>query len=193
MKRISVLLADDHTLFREGLESLLRACPTIEVVGTAADGAEALKLARELMPDLVLMDVRMPRVGGLEATRQLKSEMPETCVVMLTMSEDDQDLFEAIKSGARGYLLKNTSLDELCRFIEGAIAGEAPISGVMAAKMLSEFRGPAGNSPDDQVVTEKLTDRELDVLRRVAEGLTNREIASALSISESTVNHTSQK
>jgi DNA-binding NarL/FixJ family response regulator len=188
MKTISILLADDHTLFRDGLASLLSQRSNLQVVGGAADGAEAIRMARELMPDLVLMDVRMPRVGGLEATRQIKREMPDMCVLMLTMSEDDQDLFEAIKSGAQGYLLKNTPPDELYHLIESVFEGEAPISGLMAAKMLGEFKhGTIAATTADQVVVENLTDREMDVLYRVADGMTNREIADTLSISENTV------
>ncbi len=188
MKTISILLADDHTLFRDGLASLLSQRPNLQVAGGAADGEEAVRMARELMPDLVLMDVRMPRVGGLEATRQIKREMPDMCVLMLTMSEDDQDLFEAIKSGAQGYLLKNTPPDELYRLIESVFEGEAPISGLMAAKMLGEFKhGTITATTADQVVVENLTDREMDVLYRVADGMTNREIADTLSISENTV------
>ncbi len=186
MKPISVLLADDHVLFREGLASLLRA-RGLEVVGGATDGEEAVAFAREIMPDLVLMDVRMQKVGGLEATRRIKAEMPDVRVVMLTMSEDDHDLFEAIKSGAQGYILKNTPPDELFRFIEGVFAGEAPISGLMAAKMLGEFSRARVSVAPSELPCEELTEREVEVLHRVADGMTNREIASALVISENTV------
>ncbi|HIC90264.1 MAG TPA: response regulator transcription factor [Anaerolineae bacterium] len=187
MEPISVLLVDDHTLFRDGLASLLRTRPTVEVVGGAADGEEALRLARELLPDLVLMDVRMSGMGGLEATRRLKAELPEVKVVMLTMSEDDQDLFESIKAGAQGYILKNTPAEELFGFIERVFAGQAPISGLMAAKMLGEFARPSALSGRGEFPCEKLSDREREVLQRVAEGASNREIAMALSISENTV------
>jgi DNA-binding NarL/FixJ family response regulator len=185
MNPISILLVDDHALFREGLAGLLRARPNLQVVGTASNGEEALALVRELLPDLVLMDVRMPGVGGIETTRHIKIEMPAVRIVMLTMSEDAQDLFQALKNGAQGYLLKNTKPDELYRFIEGVMEGEAPISGLMAAKMLSEFRPPEDPAPDE-CGCEKLTERERDVLQRVANGMTNREIANALSISENT-------
>jgi DNA-binding NarL/FixJ family response regulator len=186
MNPISILLVDDHSLFREGLASLLRARPNLQVAGTASSGEEALLLAREVLPDLVLMDVRMPGINGIETTRRLKVEMPTVRVVMLTMSEDAQDLFQALKNGAQGYLLKNTKPDALYRFIEGVMEGEAPISGLMAAKMLSEFRPPEDPAPDDRGC-EKLTERERDVLQRVANGMTNREIAHTLSISENTV------
>ena len=186
MKTISVLLVDDHTLFRQGLASVLKDRPNYQVVGHAANGLEAIDLARQLMPDLILMDVHMPVLDGLEATRQIKREMPDVRIVMLTMSEDDQNLFEAIKSGAQGYLLKNTAADELFRFMEGVLEGEASVSGVMAAKMLGEFRKPKTASPE-ATGNEQLTDREREVLNHVAEGLSNREIAANLQISENTI------
>ena len=186
MKTISVLLVDDHTLFRQGLASVLKDRPNYQVVGHAANGLEAIDLARQLMPDLILMDVHMPVLDGLEATRQIKREMPDVRIVMLTMSEDDQNLFEAIKSGAQGYLLKNTAADELFRFMEGVLEGEASVSGVMAAKMLGEFRKPKTIS-SEVTGNEELTDREREVLSHVAEGLSNREIAANLQVSENTI------
>lgn len=187
MKPISVLLVDDHALFREGLAGLLRCRPGFEVAGQAADGAQALSLARELLPDLVLMDVRMAGVDGLDATRQIKAEMPDVRVVMLTMSEDEEDLFQAIKNGAQGYLLKNTQPEDLYRFVEGVFAGEAPISGVMAIKMLGEFTRPPAPQRLDDFPQEQLSEREVQVLHCLADGLTNRQIAEKLVISEHTV------
>ncbi len=187
MNKISALLVDDHALFREGLASLLSRRPDIEVVGTASNGEEALKLVRELMPDLVLMDVRMSGLGGLETTRRIKAEMPEARVIMVTMSEDDRDLFEAIKSGAQGYLLKNTAPEELYKYIQAVFAGEAAISGLMAAKMLNEFRRPAADCAGEEFPRENLTEREWQVLQHVADGMTNRQIADALGLSEHTV------
>jgi DNA-binding NarL/FixJ family response regulator len=187
MKPISVLLVDDHALFREGLAGLLRCRENILVVGQAADGAQAVALARELMPDLVLMDVRMPGVNGLDATRQIKTEMPDVRVVILTMSEDEADLFEAIKSGAQGYLLKQVEPEELFRFIDGVFAGEAPISGVMASKMLGEFAHPTPAQRLDDAIDEPLSERERQVLQCLAEGMTNRQIAEKLVLSEHTV------
>ncbi len=182
-----VLLADDHALFRAGIASLLRAWG-MDVVGQAADGHEAIELARRLRPELVLMDIGMSPCNGLEATRVIRAELPDVKVVVVTVSEDEQDLFEAIKSGADGYLLKGMSEEELGAMLTSISAGEPALSPALAAKILDEFarmaRDGAGKpgSPEDE-----LTDREREVLRLVAEGATNREIASTLYISENTV------
>lgn len=186
MNSFTVLLVDDHILFRDGLSSLLKEYPQLQVVGKAEDGLQAVELARQLMPDVILMDVQMPRCNGLFATRAIKQEMPHVRIIMLTMSDADQDLYEAIKSGAEGYLLKNTAPAELVHYVESVFEGEAPISGVMAAKMIREFRQPVAPSKPE-ASGEQLTERELEVLSRVADGLTNREIAAALVISENTV------
>lgn len=183
---ISVLLVDDHDLFCEGLAELLRRRPELEVVGRAADGAQAIVMARALMPDVILMDVRMPGVSGLEATRRIKAELPVIRILMLTMSEEDADLFEAIKSGAQGYLLKNTTSAQLVRHIEAAVVGEAPMSGLMAAKMLAELAQPS-RSAREGAAEEQLSAREEEVLRCLAAGQSNREIAERLVISENTV------
>jgi DNA-binding NarL/FixJ family response regulator len=183
---VKVLLADDHALFRAGIASLLQAAGH-EVVGQAGDGIEALERTRELRPDLVLMDISMPRCGGLEATRLIKAEMPEAKIVIVTVSQDDADLFEAVKSGAEGYLLKDMSNEEFERTLKGIAEGEAPLSQGLAVKILEEFgrvsRGDGGKGDRDA-----LTDREQEVLRLVTDGKTNREIAEALFIAESTVN-----
>jgi len=184
---VRVLLADDHALFRAGIASLLKAWG-MDVVGQAADGHEAIELARRLGPELVLMDIGMSPCNGLEATRVIKAELPDVKVVVVTVSEDEQDLFEAIKSGAEGYLLKGMSEEELSATLASISAGEPALSPGLAAKILEEFarmaRDGAGKpgGPEDE-----LTDREREVLRLVAEGATNREIASALYISENTV------
>ncbi|MFQ5594604.1 MAG: response regulator transcription factor, partial [Anaerolineae bacterium] len=141
---MKVLLVDDHPLVREGIASLLVA-RGMEVVGEAGDGLEALDKARLLQPDMILMDVRMPGLNGLEATRLIKTEMPEIKIVMLTVSDDDQDLFDAIRSGAEGYLLKSLGSAEFFNLLEGVDRGEAPISPIMAAKVLSEFTRQAGH------------------------------------------------
>jgi len=184
---VRVLLADDHALFRAGIASLLRAWG-MDVVGQAADGDEAIELTRRLKPELVLMDVGMSPCNGLEATRVIKTELPDVKVIIVTVSEDEQDLFEAIKSGAEGYLLKGMSEEELGSTLARISAGEPALSRGLATKILDEFarmaREGAGKpaGPED-----KLTDREREVLRLVADGATNREIASSLYVSENTV------
>jgi len=178
-----ILLADDHALVRDGIASLVRAWGH-EVVGQAADGAEAIRLASELHPELVLMDVRMPHVTGIEATRRIKLDQPGLPIVMLTVSEDEDDLFAAIKAGAQGYLLKNLEASQLRSMLEAVRRGEPAITPATAARIIEELgRGDRGaaNDPD------RLTERELDVLRLVTEGLRNKEIAERLQISGNTV------
>lgn len=179
-----VLIADDHALFRAGIASLLRAWG-MDVVGEAGDGREALERARELRPDVVLMDIRMPVCGGLEATRLLKAELPETKIMIVTVSEDDEDLFEAIKAGAEGFLLKGMSETELSRALESLAAGEPALSPRLAGRILDEFARVGRRSETRS--EEPLTPRELDVLRLLSSGATNREIGAALFVSENTV------
>jgi len=187
---IRVLLVDDHVLFRKGLASLIDPLEDMEVVGEAGDGREALERARELMPDLILMDIHMPGWDGLKATQLIKEEMPYVKIVMLTISDDNEDIFEAIKSGAQGYLLKNLEPEELFELIRGVYRGEAPISGLTAARILDEFARLAQKETWVSDSGESLTPREKDVLQLVAQGATNKEIASQLFIAESTVkNH----
>ena len=188
MDRIRVLLVDDHTLFRKGLASLLQTQDDIEVVGEASNGKEALEKARELMPDLILMDIYMPEYDGLMATKMIKSEMPYVKIVILTVSDSDQSLFEAIKCGAQGYLLKNLEPRELFNMIRNVFRGEAPISSPLAAKILNEF--VSKNLNNQKSPEETLTLREKEVLTLIAEGASNKEIAYKLNISENTVkNH----
>lgn len=177
-----VLLVDDHVLFREGLAGLLAARSEIELVGEAADGQEAVRLARTLKPDLVLMDIHMPVMTGLEAVKQIVADRPAARVVMLTVSHDEKDLLEAIKAGARGYILKNTRFGELMRMLQEVLAGEAVISSPMATKMLGELA-----RRNRQPARSELTEREEEVLQLVANGEANKSIAQALDISENTV------
>ncbi|MDA1349701.1 MAG: response regulator transcription factor [Chloroflexi bacterium] len=184
---IRILIVDDHDLFRDGIASLLKA-RGYEVVGEASDGVEALSRVRDLRPDLVLMDIRMPNMGGLEATRRIKAEMPEVNVVILTVSDDEEDLFEAIKSGAQGYLLKKLKAEVFFELISGVTSGDAAISPKMATKMLTEFSRQAESSRRAESGSG-LTEREEEVLKLVAQGQTNREIATNLTVSESTVKY----
>lgn len=188
MDRKRILLADDHILFRKGLAQLLNSQPDFQVIGEAADGLEALEKARELMPDLILMDIDMPRCDGREATRLIKAEMPYVVIVVLTVSDDEQDLFAAIKNGAQGYLLKKIDPADLFEQLRGLASGEAALSRLMANKILREFVRVGTQLPRRK--EEALTDREQQVLQLVARGLTNREIAESLVIAENTVkNH----
>lgn len=190
MKRLRILLVDDHVLFREGIASLVASRPDMEVVGQAVDGLEAVEKAKELRPDLILMDIRMPNCDGLEATRRIKREWPDARIVMLTVSEEDEDLFEAIKSGAQGYLLKNMRPAALFELVQGVSRGEAPISPSLAAKILKEFLQATQKVTHQGVTEVNLTDREKQILQYVAQGASNKEIASYVFITEGTVkNH----
>jgi DNA-binding NarL/FixJ family response regulator len=187
MEPLRILLVDDHILFRKGLASLLASRPGLQVVGEAGDGLEAIARARETAPDLILMDIGMPNCNGLEATQRIKCEMPGVQIIMLTVSDDDQDLFAAIKCGAQGYLLKNLEPGELFEMLDGARRGEAAISGMLAAKILQEFRAPRLDPAQQAQASDELTPREIDILEHLVKGATNTEIAVALSITENTV------
>jgi len=187
MEALRILLVDDHVLFRKGIASLLTARKDIIIVGEAGDGVEAVTLAHQTMPDVILMDVNMPKRDGIETVKVIKREMPHIQIVMLTVSDDDNDLFEAIKSGAKGYLLKNLEPQELYSMLDKLRQGEAPISGAMAAKILQEFRQPDQNLERQAEAVDELTTREIEVLEQVVTGATNKEIADTLHITENTV------
>ncbi len=184
MAPIRLLIVDNHTLFRQGLVSLLQSEPGLQVIGEAAGGEEALKLAQELQPDVVLMDVKMPGMDGVEATRRLLEVMPHARVLMLTVSEEEENLFAAIQAGARGYILKNADADELLQAIERVHAGEAMLSPVMTLRLLQALRSGGAPIPSSEL---PLTSREQDVFQLLVQGASNRQIAESLMITENTV------
>lgn len=192
---MKILLVDDHGLFLEGLDNLLRAGGH-QVVGAAHDGMEALTLVRRLRPDLVLMDIRMPGCDGLRATRLIHAELPDIKIVMLTTSADDADLFEAIRCGASGYLLKNLDAAQLFDYLAGLEQGEAPLSRELSARLMAEFahqaavldEREAAALPDEQAAPG-LTPRQHEILHLIANGLSYKEVGAALSLSEHTIKY----
>ena len=198
MSKIRVLLADDQDIIRTGLTIILNHQPDLEVVAQAADGIEAVELAKQLQPDVILMDIKMPRLNGIQATRQIVSALPKTQIIILTTYDTDDWVFDGIRAGAVGYLLKDTSGDNLGDAVRGAMKGESQIDPTVARKVLREFqqfspnRSATPRPPAEEEPLERLTDREEEVLKLLAAGLSNKEIATQLSLSEGTVkNHIS--
>jgi DNA-binding NarL/FixJ family response regulator len=203
MTKIRVLLADDQDIIRTGLTIILNHQADIDVVGQAADGIEAVDLAKQLQPDVILMDIKMPRLNGIQATRQIMAALPRTQIIILTTYDTDDWVFDGIRAGAVGYLLKDTSGDNLAEAVRGALRGESQMDPTVARKVLREFQhvtaahrtttGPVATPPaPHEEPLEKLTDREEEILKLLAGGLSNKEIAQQLALSEGTVkNHIS--
>jgi len=200
LSKLRILLVDDHNLFLEGLENLLSS-EGIQVAGTAHDGFEALNKARQLKPDVILMDIHMPRCDGVSATRLIKAEMPEIKIVMLTMSEDEVDLFEAVRSGASGFLVKSLDAEEFFEYLKDLQEGHPPFSPGLAEKILKAFSTqdtkPVRETTQEEsrdlsprsACADSLSPRQVQVLTLVAQGQTYRQVAATLSISESTVKY----
>lgn len=191
MKPVRLLLVDDQALFREGLRSLLSVQPGVEVVGEAAHGEQAVRLAHELKPQVVLMDLRMPVLGGVEATRRIRAADPACRVLVLTTFDDDEEVFAALRAGAAGYLLKDAPSEKLIEAINVAARGGSFLQPSIAAKVVAEFTR-LSQPPSDLRLVDPLSERELEVLRHLARGKSNKEIAAALNLVEGTVkNHMS--
>jgi DNA-binding NarL/FixJ family response regulator len=194
MNNIRILLVDDQSLFREGLRAVLSTQPDFEIAGEAANGIEAVQLSGELKPNVILMDLRMPQLGGVEATRRIRAAPPAPQVIVLTTFDDDEEVFDALRAGAAGYLLKDVSPERLGEAIRAADRGESFLQPSITAKVVAEFNRLSSPraTPPRPVLREPLSDREFQVLRQLAEGKSNKEIASALNLAEGTVkNHLS--
>ena len=191
MERIRVLLADDHTLFRKGIRAMLEEMPDVEVVGEAATGREAVEKAGAMVPDVILMDIKMPEITGIEATRQVLQENPHIGIILVTMYDDPESAFAGMRAGARGYVLKEAEPEELRRAVDAAQREEVMLCPIIASKVLDYFRAEPLTATQ-QLPYEKPSVRELEVLQAAADGLTNKQIAERLVITEKTVkNHIS--
>lgn len=187
MSPIRILIADDHRLFREGLRALLTSLANFEVVGEAATGQQAIEQAMALQPDVILMDIQMPDVNGVEATRRIRQAVPQTGIIMVTMFEDDNSVFAAMRAGARGYILKDADQTEVIRTLESVASGEALFGAAIAERMMKLFSNPPPDSSPSAF--PELTDREHEVLELIAQGYSNAEIAAQLYISPKTVSN----
>jgi two-component system nitrate/nitrite response regulator NarL len=186
-KRIRVLLIDDHTLFRSGIKALLQRQPGFEVVGEAGDALEGVKRAKTLQPDIVLLDIHMPGITGREAVSLVADEAPEARILMLTVSEDVDDLLQALRAGAHGYLLKNIETDFLVNAIRSAVDGDSVMSPQMTSKLMKSVSVPQATPAPIAVAKERLSPREREILGFLARGVSNKEIARSLDLAESTV------
>ncbi len=187
---MKILICDDQAVIRDGLEMLLNLEKDIQVIGTAQDGAEAVELAAKKQPDIILMDLKMPGTNGIEATRQIRAKFPSIKILVLTTYDDDEWVFDAIRAGASGYLLKDTSREKIIEAIRGTVTGRSFVDPAVAGKLLN--RVASNQTQPASLLTDKLTEREVDVLRLIAKGFNNGEIARQLHLSEGTVrNHVS--
>jgi len=191
MEKTKVLIADDHGVVREGLMAMLKTIDVIDVVGEAKNGLDAVEKTKKLLPDVILMDLRMPSMNGVEATRQIKREFPHIGIIALTMDEEQQHIFDLVRAGAAGYLLKDSDSSQIVDAIQAIARGDSLIHPSVASKILAEFSLLAGNKSNKRpLVDHDLTEREITVLRLVADGQTNKEVANTLELSEKTVkNH----
>ncbi|MBI5034145.1 MAG: response regulator transcription factor [Chloroflexi bacterium] len=185
--KLRILLVDDHNLFRKGLATLFVDREDMEIVEVAKDGQQAIELTRLLSPDLILMDVHMPRLDGIQATKIIKQEMPDVKIIMLSASDSDDDLFASVKNGANGYLLKNIDPTQLFSWLTRVRQGEVPMSGVLADRILQEFRSEQVHTEQSGEISEALTTKETEILELLVGGESNKQIADILHVSENTV------